>query len=556
MATNYAQMNKRTPQNKPAHPAQIKNNAGGFVFEADKWTLLDRFLIMGVMGNTYYAQQRDIVRQNTHTLVECIHEDGERVVNQVLTIRRDNRALKMESLIYVLALCMKHGNFSTRKLAHANIRTVCGTFHMLTTLLNFRKDMGLGWGRGMRAGVSDWFLHKSPDYLLYQALKYPQRNGWTQRDVLRKAHPDPTGNPTINAVLRFIAARPEHKLERSLELSQEHDLPMANTVLVLRENPIAEHAVHLIEKYNLTREMIPTQLLTNASVWQALNDKMPLGATVRNLGKMTSVGVIDPIKGSIPVRTKLLNDDIVKRSRMHPMQFLIAQKVYGSGKGVRGKLTWRPAQNIISSLEHAFYSAIKSMEPTNKSYLIGVDISGSMTGGRISDDIPFSPAEVAGTMACVMAHVEPNCHIMGFSHKFIPLGIHSNTSISDAMRQVQGSFGATDVALPMLYAMGYNVENGTHRWSSNRKYIKEHDEMNVDAFIVLTDNETWWGDVHPHQALAEYRRRVNANAKFIVCAMAPHGRAISVADPNDPKSLDIVGFDSAVPQLIQEFVMN
>ncbi len=554
--TDYGKIVSNTPQKEKAEQGQIENSAGGYVFEADKWTLLDRFLIMGVTGNTYYANQRDVVRQNVHSLEECITEDGTRVVNRVLTIRRENRAFKMEPLIYAMALCMKKGDYPTRKLAHENIRVLCGTFHMLTTLLNVRKDMALGWGRGMRNGVADWFLHKSPDYLLYQALKYPQRNGWTQRDVLRKSHPNPTGNEDLNAVLRFIASKPENKDEHAMNLHENHELPLAVAVHDLRMNPTPANAVALIKQHNLTREMIPTELLTDAKVWETLNEKMPLGATVRNLGKMSSIGVIDVVRGNDAIHARLHNEDIVRRSRMHPMQFMIAQKVYSNGKGVRGNLTWMPSQIMQTSLEHAFYSAMKSMEPTGKSIMVGVDISGSMTSRNISDEIPFTPAEVAGTLSCVMAHVEPYVHIMGFSDRFIPLNINSNTTIQDSMKKVQGNFGRTDCALPMLYGLGFNAEAGGGRWNSSGKYVKTHNPINVDAFIILTDNETWFGKVHPHQALAQYRAEVNADAKLIVVAMQAAGRAISIADPNDLNSLDIVGFDSAVPQLIQEFISS
>ena len=52
----------------------------------------------------------------------------------------------------------------------------------------------------------------------------------------------------------------------------------------------------------------------------------------------------------------------------------------------------------------------------------------------------------------------------------------------------------------------------------------------MDVFVVYTDNETWAGEVHPHQALRAYRQRTGI-----------------------PARLDIAGFDAAVPGLIAEF---
>src|SRR4051812_30364949 len=36
---------------------QVMNNAGGFSFQVDDWTNLDRFLILGTEGGSYYASE-------------------------------------------------------------------------------------------------------------------------------------------------------------------------------------------------------------------------------------------------------------------------------------------------------------------------------------------------------------------------------------------------------------------------------------------------------------------------------------------------------------------
>lgn len=92
-------------------------------------------------------------------------------------------------------------------------------------------------------------------------------------------------------------------------------------------------------------------------------------------------------------------------------------------------------------------------------------------------------------------------------------------------------FGGTDCALPMLWALEHRVP--------------------IDTFQVYTDNETWAGDVHPHQALQRYRERMGIDARLAVVAMTP--TEFSVADPADPGMLDVAGFDSAVPTLLADF---
>jgi 60 kDa SS-A/Ro ribonucleoprotein len=93
-------------------------------------------------------------------------------------------------------------------------------------------------------------------------------------------------------------------------------------------------------------------------------------------------------------------------------------------------------------------------------------------------------------------------------------------------------FGGTDCALPMVEAL-------KHRWA-------------VDTFVVYTDSETWAGSIHPAQALREYRERMGIAAKLVVVAMASNG--FTIADPDDAGMLDVVGFDTATPQVIGDFV--
>lgn len=75
-----------TPQNESARSDQVKNNAGGFVFEAGPWKQLDRFLVLGAVGPTYYAAERAVVKDNFDALKKCLAEDGLRVVRRVVEI--------------------------------------------------------------------------------------------------------------------------------------------------------------------------------------------------------------------------------------------------------------------------------------------------------------------------------------------------------------------------------------------------------------------------------------------------------------------------------------
>lgn len=135
-------------------------------------------------------------------------------------------------------------------------------------------------------------------------------------------------------------------------------------------------------------------------------------------------------------------------------------------------------------------------------------------------------------MALACAKSEKDYYIMGFADSFRDLGITPKMRLTDALKKTSAlNFGATDCALPMKWAL--------------------REGINVDCFVVITDNEVNMGDRHPVQALRQYREKTGIRAKQIVMGMA--ATPFSIADPNDPFALDIAGMDASVPQAVQEF---
>ena len=87
---------------------------------------------------------------------------------------------------------------------------------------------------------------------------------------------------------------------------------------------------------------------------------MPMTAMIRNLGKMTSIGVLDPLsEAAIEVCKRLRDQPALKKARIHPFNVLLALKTYETGRGDKGKLTWSPNQAIVAALDDCFYASFK-----------------------------------------------------------------------------------------------------------------------------------------------------------------------------------------------------
>jgi 60 kDa SS-A/Ro ribonucleoprotein len=313
----------------------------------------------------------------------------------------------------------------------------------------------------------------------------------------------------------------------------------------------ADEIIRLIRDERLPREAVPTEWLTSAAVWEALLDEMPMTALIRNLATMTRVGLLDATSDATAKVIATLGDATrLRAARVHPIAVLAALFTYRSGRGVRGGNTWAPVARIVDALDAAFYTAFGNAAPTGKRWLLALDVSGSMSAGMVAGVPGLTPRVASAAMALVTAATEPLHQFVAFTSGtpytgnlsawraasgITPLTISPRQRLDDVVRAVSGlPFGGTDCALPML-------------WALERK-------ATVDVFAIYTDSETWAGAIHPAEALRRYRAEMGIPAKLIVCGMVSNG--FSIADPNDAGMLDVIGFDTATPQLITDFATD
>ncbi len=519
---------KKTPQTQPIPgraQEQVRNDAGGYVFPVDDWARLDRFLLLGSEGGTYYASEQRLTFDNAEAVQRCIMADGPRVVRRVVEVSDAGRAPKNDAAIFVLAICAKLGDPDTRRLALDALPAVCRTGTHLFAFAEALQTFG-GWGRTTRRAVGSWY-NRAPRDVAFQAVKYAQRNGWTHRDLLRLAHPRPVDDEH-KALFRYITAG-----ERDLVRPEYDYAALLEAIAALAATTDPKRAAALIAEHRLPREVVPTALLSSAEVWLALLQDMPPTALIRNLATMTRAGVFAGRGEGLRRVTDLLGDgERLRRARVHPIAVLMALRTYASGHGLRGGHTWEPVQRVVDALDAAFYLAFKSVEPSGKRIVLALDVSGSMSMGNVGGVAGLSPRDASAALALVTAATEVDYRIMAFSHQLVPLHISPRQRLDDAVRTVSGlPFGGTDCALPMVWA--------------------QKERVPADMFVILTDNETWAGAVHPVQALREYRERMGIAAKVAVVGMTATG--FSIADPTDGGMMDLVGFDSAMPSLIADF---
>lgn len=517
---------KQTPQNQPIPGSdQLPNSAGGYAWQLDDWGRLLRFLVLGTEGGTYYISEQKLTRDNATNALKCLVEDYHSFVDIVVEVSEHGRAYKNDPAIFALALAAAAEDIEARRYALQALPKVA---RIGTHLFHFAQYVdGLrGWGRCLRQAVAAWYQARSNEDLAFQLAKYQSRDGWGNADLLRLAHPTPA-NPVQQALFRWAAGK---------EVAVEQLTGLVQGLERLKKAATEDEVIALVREYQAPREVIPTQYLNSPLVWEAMLPNLGMTALLRNLANISKCGLLDlrsMLMASICER--LTNPQSLRQGRIHPLQILAALITYEQGHGMRGQGEWKPSESIIEALNQAYGLTFENIEPAYKRVYLALDVSGSMACGEVSGIPGLTPRTASAALAMMTLRTEPEVIIRGFCHELVPLDLTPEMPLETILEKIDNlPFGATDCALPMLDAIKHNLQ--------------------VDAFVIYTDSETWIGEIHPAQALAQYCQKSGIPAKLVVVGMTAN--EFSIADPADAGMLDVVGFDTATPSAIADFIAD
>lgn len=439
---------------------------------------------------------------------------------QAAAVSSAGRARYNGPAIAVLAACFIAGDEALKVEARTALPSIVRTGTHLFILAEMLKS-NKKWSSSIKKAIGSWFEKKSPSTLAYQTAKYKSREGWTHKDLLRLCHLKPESEEQ-GMVFKYLVKGYIEEIQGSTST------PEIIHALEEVKDCGQDRALELITTYNLAWEHLPTEYLSNYLVWNALFPGMRHTALMRNLGRLSSLGLTSDPEILQAILSKFNDAEWVKQGMLHPVQLLVAKKQYAVG--MSRNLVWKVEPAILAALEAAFYHSFQTITPSGKNRMLAVDVSGSMDA-----PCPVTPVitcrEAAAVMAMVTARVEPWSKVFGFDNKFRDLRITPGDTLEQVCKKTYSpSFSSTNCGLPIVTAM----EN---KW-------------NIDVFEVYTDCDFNTGR-SPTKALAQYRANVNPDARF--AAIAIERMNFSITDPNDMKCLEVVGFDTATPSILAEF---
>jgi 60 kDa SS-A/Ro ribonucleoprotein len=523
-------LNPRVPQNVQADPAQVLNNAGGWVYDIGVDAAFERFLVLGTEGGSYYASERQMTQTGIALVRTALTElPVERYFE--LVVRAAQTSPKRSYALWALAEALVSGSPAHRSRVAGVVPEVCFTGTDVFELASYVRGRR-GWGPTVRRAFDSILLGLPPEKLALWMVKYRDRFGFTWRDLLRLNHPS-NDDAMRNAIFDFATGRAFDQHQTPAVIVGHH----LNANEALTESQV----LSLIETHGLPWEALRDEQRTPA-VWRAVTPNIGNQAVLRNLATFTRNGLAADAEFR-----RTVADRIARATNLHPIKILDALKTYRAGGGLGrsrgGEFTphvgWLTA--LEDALERSFTDGVVS---TGRRVYVGLDVSGSM-GSNVSGSFVLTCREVGAALALAFVRNEEECEVRGFTaapgqryvHRggaeLTHLAFSRRTDFASAMKITEHlDFGGTDCALPMLDAKARRVR--------------------VDTFVIITDNETWAGQVHPMQALRDYRADSGINAQLVVIGLTATN--FSIADPRDRATMDFIGFSSDLPLVVQRFM--
>ncbi|XP_061192265.1 RNA-binding protein RO60-like [Saccostrea echinata] len=551
-------------------PYQVLNPDGGYVYKTTLELQLCSFICTGSSSRNYRTRSREIRLEDIPFVSELIQDGlGERVVELLLHFQY--RACRQDPLLFVLAICCRSSDRQTKRAGYNALPSICRIPTQLFKFLSFcqkinqKNSLSKGWGRAHRKAICDWYhsYGTSETKLKLLALhitKYSKRHGWRHKTVMRLAHlnvkeeEDPALKYLVILAVKgkqyadsttFMENQRKREFYQTSTLKKISDL--LSSIETAKHTKDVSQVKRLILEHRLVREHIPTCFLNEREVWLALARHMPVTALIRNLGKMSKLEIFKrsnseekPSFEEYLALEKLKNKELITKEKVHPFTYMLAINQYKKGENRSKSLQWPIYPQICSALKEGLYLSFENIKPTNKRFLVALDISKSVEESVTVVGSPSLQAlDVAAFMLSLTIRTEQNCHAIIFSNnRATALPIRPDDDIEVVAEKIKDLRSSprevsADASLPFKYAI-------------EKKKI-------YDVFIIYTDSYATSGTPHPSQALQFYRQSSGkTDAKLVVCNLACSD--VSIGDIDDPLTLTVCGFDSYVPQIISNFI--
>ncbi|XP_076315443.1 RNA-binding protein Ro60-like [Tachypleus tridentatus] len=429
-----------------------------------------RFLHIGTEANCYTPGNKKFSVENVH----CIDTSNQELaVKEIVRVAKEGLSVCPDALFFALAVCSRSQDPKTKDSAYSALQEVCLTGEGLFSFVHFGKRSANPPQGGEEVVELPCNWYKLNLCLVFSAL---------------------------SAIYKYIthgyeAAEKEFSVE-DVSSDVKEILAYLKAVHELKHTTDEQKAVHLIEMHDLSFEHVPTQLLKSEEVWLCLISRLPVQVLVAQLPRLHRLGFLKQKSPVLKPLLERLNTEITLTvNKLNPLQtFIIIRHLEILQKGPADKTVFHIHKyfQLNNTLQMLQRSSFKMVRPTNKRYLMAVDICGSMFHGRKTSGCRYlSSADASCLVLMALAQAESEkLTALAFSKDGLEeIEVSKEMSHGEVLKKLREiPMGTVDQASPLL-------------WAKEKK-------KSFDVILICTDNQTQ-PDTHPVDAFKDYRKTMD-----------------------------------------------
>ncbi|KHN75211.1 60 kDa SS-A/Ro ribonucleo-like protein [Toxocara canis] len=511
---------------------QVRNSAGGYVFKVDDLNRIRRFLILGTEGGTYYSSEQEITMDNVKAMCEIIEKGkGPLLLREIIQISLEGRAPKQDPTLFALALCARYRvRDTTRPDVHRQVmkkykgKTLTDEDCKKIVQEVERRTKEALEANARRQTSGSGFEQQAPPEAYDDYQKALQKMAF--RAILKVCR-IPTHLFTFVAYCQKISAETGDKRN-----SKGWGRAMRAAITHWYFNQKPERLAMLITKYQNRSGFRHRDLLrlchirpmmsfpSNHNYWHHHKEydfllAYIVGDTEEGRKRVAEAAGDGIKKAKKEVAKKETDEERKKREekeRERMEKQMARMKLREANKKSFSTHKLPDAPDAEGSPAATLIWAFEEMKGITE---------------------PGKAADLIRGCGLVREHVPSRL----LDSKVVWEALLIDMPMTALIRNL-GKLASID----MITDKPEN-ENVKQIWNV-RKKIRSHYSLAKNGLHV-----------HPFQALQQYREQMKIlDAKLIVMGMT--ATSFTIADPDDRGMLDICGFDSAVPELVKEFVLG
>ena len=406
-------MSKFNQPRKPHElPGATRNYEGGLAFEKSPMQELYSLVCTALMGeNKFYESGVKEDERLLHLIAQVAQDSPEFILKLAAYARNKMYLRSVPVVLLVEASEIPECKPFVRKWTPHILRRADEPQEAIAYWISRKGDVGSRgknpFPNSLKKGIADAFLQFDE----YQIDKYNRGGAVTMRDVLRICHPKPQ-TAKQDALFSYIIDPSTFNPEL---------LPKINMKKKFLKSEDFNKARQYIADGSITWEVALSKFGNRAEVWNELD--LPIMATLRNLRNIIESGAEDAKQKAYD---KLMNDEIIRRSKQLPFRFFSAYKSLAYTIG---------ADKMLSALSYALEVSTKNLPTLPGKTLIMCDNSGSMSH-NISGRSNVTCSDIANILGAMSNRFSEDALVVSFATSFSPVALNPADSILSNMDKI------------------------------------------------------------------------------------------------------------------------